>query len=298
LSTFPAFIKQNVCAVFSGKFDAFTNIEFGHGGVGVYSAFWVKVDSTNVYLNTYSTQQTTSDPIPHGLSVEDYITCCLCSKGDNMTLTITTGGGTFAHDLGKISACGTVFAKVGQEMSSVILSASCKDLDKPIWLIGDSYFGITDQRVIGQLQNMGYTNYLVIGQPGINTSGAIADVRKALEFGTPKILVWYVGLNDMGNATTYDGTFKQIKSICESKGITLVLNKVPSILTSEQSAVQDYIVNTGLRYIDSNAAVGASAQGWYPGMLSSDGAHPTAKGALALATQILVDVPEILSVGV
>ena len=50
-------------------------------------------------------------------------------------------------------------------------------------------------------------------------------------------------------------------------------------------------------YIDSYGAVGATSSGWYDGMLSDDGIHPTELGAKVLASQILVDVPELMSYG-
>lgn len=297
LNRFPAFIKQNVCTAFSGKFDSFSNIEFGFGNAPVYGAFWVKVDGSNVYINTHGTATNTTT-VPHGLNIKRFISCVLTSKGNKMDLVVNTSGGTFKHELGNVSPCGTVFAKVGQDTTNATLSASCKDFNAPLWMVGDSYFGITDERVIGQLQNMGYSNYLVLGQPGINSANAYNDLEKALNFGTPKTLVWYVGLNDQGNIPAYETPFNKVKNICSEKNIELILNKVPAIPASEQGPVQEFIKNTGYRYIDSNGAVGASSAGWDSGLLSADGAHPTAKGAQVLATQLIIDVPEILSEGV
>ena len=58
----------------------------------------------------------------------------------------------------------------------------------------------------------------------------------------------------------------------------------------------EYIRNSGYRYIDFASAVGAveAKSPWYEGMLSTDNIHPTSAGGKALAEQILMDLPEIL----
>ena len=64
--------------------------------------------------------------------------------------------------------------------------------------------------------------------------------------------------------------------------------------TVNNEAKNAWVKASGYRYIDFAKAVGADGTGaWYSGMLSGDNVHPTAKGAKALYTQVLIDLPEI-----
>lgn len=57
----------------------------------------------------------------------------------------------------------------------------------------------------------------------------------------------------------------------------------------------DYVKNSGCRYIDFAKAVGAyTSNNWYSGMLRSDGVHPDELGAKALYMQAIVDFPELM----
>lgn len=299
LTEFPHNLKKNVAISFSGDVSSFTGLDIGHGGTGYYSGVWLTIDSTNVVIKKYLTSDTILETVEHGLLIKDFINVAL-SYGDDgiMHIDIITNGDSFTHTFNtEYSPCGAIFTTSHGAMSNVVLNATCCDLEKELWLVGDSYFGVNDSRVAGQLKNLGFFNYLLLGQPGINSINAYADVVRALNYATPKTIVWYLGMNDGATAAPYETYMNNLKSLCEMKGITLILNRVPTVPTISKEAISEVIINSGLRYIDSYKAVGATSGGWNTGLLSGDGVHPTVLGAKTLAMRMLIDVPEIMKYG-
>ena len=77
-------------------------------------------------------------------------------------------------------------------------------------------------------------------------------------------------------------------------GITMIGCTIPTVQTRDKETISALVRNSGLRYIDAYKAVGADAEGnWYSDYLSSDGVHPTTKGAKAIALQWTIDFPEL-----
>ena len=77
--------------------------------------------------------------------------------------------------------------------------------------------------------------------------------------------------------------------------IELILATIPNVPSIRHDYKNAIVRASGYRYIDFAKAVNAEAVGatWYADMLSSDNVHPTELGAKALASRILLDVPEI-----
>ena len=117
-----------------------------------------------------------------------------------------------------------------------------------------------------------------------------------LKFGKPEYLVWCLGMND-NDSSVFISYFEKVRTLCEQKGITLIAATVPTVPSRIESkeAISAYVRNCGLRYIDFYKAVGTNDSGeWHSGFLDSDGIHPTALGAQALALQVIIDFPEIM----
>lgn len=296
LDAFPSYLRKNVGVSFKGSFTSFAGLDVGHGDNNTYSALWFTITPTELQINTHFTNTTTTN-VAHGLTISDFIICNISYKGDVCFVDIVTLGGSFHHEVGKAAFCGMINAKPHAQMTDVSLKASCSDFFEDIWMFGDSYFGINDERVIGHLEYLGFNRYLVNGQPGLNSANAFADLQKALNFGSPKYLIWYLGMNDGAEAEPFRTYCYYLKELCAQKGITLILNMVPSVPNIPKDNIHSVIKSTGLRYIDSQNCVGGSVDGWKTGLLSSDNVHPTQHGAKVLAAQMLVDVPEIFSYG-
>ena len=76
----------------------------------------------------------------------------------------------------------------------------------------------------------------------------------------------------------------------------MLFRSIPNVPDRINTFKNDIVKLSGLRYIDFAKAVNAEVTGasWYNGCLSSDNVHPTIAGAKALASQVLVDFPEIM----
>lgn len=107
-------------------------------------------------------------------------------------------------------------------------------------------------------------------------------------------------MNDADSSSTYNTNWKtcldEVIATCERKGITLILATIPNVPNISNYYKNQFVRDSGYRYIDFAKAVGAEEVGstWYSGMLSSDNVHPAELGAKALAARFLVDVPEII----
>ena len=100
------------------------------------------------------------------------------------------------------------------------------------------------------------------------------------------------------NATWLNYTTRAI-SKCEGNGITIVLATIPSVPNYSHVALNDWVRNSGHRYIDFASAVENDEDSYWKGwgtenaLLSGDNIHPTVKGAIVLAAQAMIDFPEL-----
>jgi uncharacterized protein YgiB involved in biofilm formation len=300
ITTFPSYLKKNTFVSFYGKFSSFSGLLIGKG-YNTYRGDWIEVTPTSVIFHHY--EENTDNVVQtdtHGITISDYIMVMMYLDADGkLNCSINSTGGTFStyRQTNYDVFSGNTFATPTATMTDVELCVSNGDTKKPVWCIGDSYFGVNEQRVVGQLKNLGFWDGMLFdGLAGLNSQNAYAELNKLLSFGLPKMLVWYLGMND--NNASYLEYMNLVKAICEDNGITLILNKVPSVPTLEKETIGGYVEASGCRYINSYLAVGSSVGGtWYTGFLSSDNVHPTALGAKALAMRMLVDVPELAEYG-
>lgn len=305
IPTFPEMLKTGQSFSYSAKFDSFgvgdtVSIGFMNPAYASYQS-WMEISYDRVRWLLSGTTAISNDL--HGLTLSDYInvTVEISTYTAQFKVTITTVGGTFTFtqisDSTRFNAIGTLTAKSTIATADVVLSGSCTQFKYHTWLIGDSYFGSGASRIGGRLMGWGHSDGVLLdGLGGLNSQQAYGELQKLLTYGTPKTLVWYLGMND--NATTVASHFPLVEALCDANGIELIFNKIPFVPSRlvENAAVNNYVLASGRRYVDSYAAVGADSSGvWYPGHLDPDGVHPTALGAAALTSRLIADVPEILS---
>lgn len=271
------------------------------------NGLYVKITSTEVqYIHWYSeTNNETVATVSHNLKVANsaFIRVAWTSNlNHEYQLILSCENGIFVdkqtidHDM-----AGKGFVLCNGSLSNAVLNYSNSQFKKPIWIFGDSYTSLTADRWAGILHKNGISDYMLCGVPGGYSQQMFSDVSTCLNFGTPKFIVWCLGMNDRVSGV-YNTYMQQLKVICENKGIQLVLMKIPQVPTpteggykSIEEVVNQYVIASGLPYIDAYKAVGATEEGtWYQGMLSSDNVHPTSLGAQAIASQILVDFPQLL----
>lgn len=257
-----------------------------------------RYDSTNGY--------TTNVSFNHGLTIKDFVMCEVSFNWYGGKMRIVSSGGYFVKEwnISEYSYTGNsqinygrCFLEPSMDMTNVKISQSSDRFMKPVWVCGDSYTSMYAARWTNQLiNNYGVDGFLIDGYPGAQSSAILTDLKKALQFGTPKYLVWCLGMNDNSVLWKYCAT--ELECMCRERGITLIYQTIPQPVStttnaSEKPIINNYITQSGYRYIDAYSAVCKDDNGtWYDGMLD-DGIHPTVLGAQALAGQVLVDFPEI-----
>ena len=300
LNNFPQNLKKGVAMTFYAKITSFTSLQIGKG-YQAYRGDYLKIDSTNISWIQYDSSEVTKGTTPHGLTFSDFISISFTVDNDSVcSYTVGTLTGTFTGTFQwGYEMNGVPFVRAAQSMTDVELGAIANDIRRPLWLFGDSYFGVAENRVIGQLKNLGYADYcLVCGLAGMGSSGAYTNLLNLMALGgMPKIIVWCEGMND--GDSSYKTYLDLITSICEANEIELILMKIPSVPGRAKEIINGYIDASGLRFVDAYKSVGASIGGtWYPGYLNAtDFVHPNTIGAQAIAHRMVIDVPELMQYG-
>jgi len=293
-------IKKNKTLTFDADITSLGSIDLRHGK-NVYGASNVVIDSTTVKCYNYTTSSKLTSSFEHGLTISgDTNIVATVGNDSTLSISITSNGETFTQS--EISWMGTngsiELESINTTMTNLTLSWDCSDYEEEIWFFGDSYFSYSEARwPYYILQN--YDNFLLSGYPGATSSAMYSDFKTALTHGTPQYAVWCLGMNDPDSSNAVNSSWKtyadKFIADCEAKGIIPILATVPNVPDRVNYYKNEYVKNSGYRYIDFASAVGGNEKdsSWYDGMLSSDGVHPAAAGAQALAAQVLIDLPEL-----
>ena len=116
----------------------------------------------------------------------------------------------------------------------------------------------------------------------------------------PEMLVWCLGMNDGDEGSineSYDSVVHEVMQICDQNDIELVLATIPTCPYWNNDYKNEFVKNSGYRYIDFARAVGAyDSITWYDGMLeeAEKRIHPTETGAVALYSEAVTTVPELV----
>ena len=293
---------QDYVIAFRGAISSFVNISIYRGYNETYGG---RIYITNTDVSVYLGTSTVVLSAQHGLTIKDYLFVVLTARNDNTaSLKIYTNGGVYSSDIfawdcrkGKLMVATS--STNGSTLTDCELSYFCKDYVADTQLYGDSYFSSAHtNRWTSYLNSSGYTNFLLNGFPGRNSVTALASLKQVLECSNPKRIIWCLGMNDGDDNGGIDASWKacveEVMQICTERAIELILATIPNVPTIDHSAKNAYVRASEYRYIDFASAVGASSDTtWYDGMLD-DGVHPTIQGAIALFTQAITDVPELM----
>ena len=184
-------------------------------------------------------------------------------------------------------------------MTDCDFAVSIRDLNKPVWVCGDSWVTNYDTRWYGQALALGFADVLKSGFAGQGSYSALQRLMALLSINRPKVIVWMLGMNDADtDNSTVNPYWKEavdyLIDYCENNTITLVLATIPTTPTRNNNAKNAYVVASGYRYVDQVKAMGADTSGnWISGYQSEDGNHTTEAGAKALLARVLADCPEI-----
>ena len=310
LGNFPKYLKMGRTVTLSADVEQFGTIEIG---VINTTKRTIMIDATNVILATDGSSRKTE---AHGLTISGQLRVTFVAdmfeakaiidcNGEQYIFNHTSNSYAYANNL-DCSAYGDVGMIVGGStiLNNVILSASSNYFGKDVWIFGDSYTSIESAaRWTNQvLFNFGYRNFMICGLSGGSSAQLYTDLEKCLQYGTPKEIIWLLGMNngDLADAPnpSWLENLEKVENICKEKGIELVLGTIPCTnkSTNDNSFKNEVIKSRGHRYINFAKAVGAEIKGssWYEGMKEPDqGIHPSELGAKVLAAQILADCPEL-----
>jgi hypothetical protein len=272
----------------------------GHNG---YQGGYITVTQTmlNFYTGETPTEEKTEE---HGLTIKDYIAVSIAvDYSGNGKLRIATNGGTFDSTMSWSGVRKGAFFVMDSnaETADGRFSYSCHGWGAKTQMYGDSYFGVHNaSRWPYYLVRDEHTDVLINGFSGRNSADALTVLKSVLEYSTrPERIVWTLGMNDPDKDGAPNASWlacvEEIKKICEEEAIELILSTVPLVAAVDNTYKNQYVRDSGYRYIDFAAAVGASSDTtWFDGMLHSDGVHPEVQGAAALYYQALADVPELM----
>ncbi|MBO7706730.1 MAG: SGNH/GDSL hydrolase family protein [Acinetobacter sp.] len=271
------------------------------------------VDDTNITLKS---RYNTPVIIEHGLTIKNSIFVNAVAEDCSTIKVIVSSDGSQKIAEGTFWVTAYQSFKIingSTALSNSMLTIGCTTINHRIWLIGDSYISMdSDQRWPYYMDQNGFTkNVMFCGSSGSGRVESERWMNSLIQIGTPKMIVWCMGMNytpDYESSTTVASDYKDKvewhMAYCEYHGIELVLSTVPSVPGSGSVSARrhenknNYVRNSGYRYIDFAKAVGATVDEqrnvtWYEGMLAPDGVHPTAKGAIALFNMAITTVPEL-----
>ena len=297
-------VRFNVVWCFTGHVSTMGKITIGIKATDGTVKELCSVDSTYIY---YRLKDGTIASEAHGLTISEDLqikidspfkvnelgSITICSDGTEYTLSATPYGTdmTGAPYLFSTRAV----------MTNCAFSWIPKDIDKPIWVFGDSWVSMYDSRWPYYMVRDGHTNsWMLNGFAGESTSDAYESLLNLLLVRKPDYIVWLLGMNDGDTSTAVNTAWKSIydklTQLCADYGINLILYTVPNTPTINNSFKNAIVRESGYRYIDGALAVGDDGNGnWFTGyeQSSTDHNHTSGKGARALYYRILADFPEI-----
>ena len=305
-------IAANKIMVFSAQIgSSFESLTLGHGETS-YGSTYITIDDTNVTVYEYYSSLQTYKTYAHGLTISDFIDVVIeTNSKEEAVVAISTSSGMNRTNVMRWIGCnGNIFAKcTNSELTNCSLRWTCKNFDKDIQIYGDSYASMYSNRFVYRLVEWGYDSFLLDAYSGRSSAAAYDSLVLNLQHSHPKYIVWTLGMNDPDSNTAINSNWQtaveNVMTLCREKDIELILCTIPNVRggavddTDISSArnhnfKNNYVRNSGHRYIDFSLAVGAEeSNSWYPNMLYTDGVHPAELGATALASRFVQDFPEI-----
>lgn len=265
---------------------------------------YIEINSTQIIVHGQNSNGSSAVTLTHGLTIANNLQFKVVVHHNSFIVELITNGtrytGTanlFKSDQGKgFALCS------GSTLTNCKLSWESIDMNKKVWMFGDSYFGMTNPaRWVYWLQESGFAvDALIDAYGGRASDNAIISLNNLIKNGTPDFIVWCMGMNDGTDANSQPSSAwvigrDTVIGLCEAYNIIPVFATIPSVPNIDHTYKNAWIRSSGYRYVDFDKAVGANVSNeWYTGMLSTDNVHPTEKGALALYGRFMADFPEIV----
>ena len=243
--------------------------------------------------------------VTHGLTISDYLFVTVNKiPGTGAVVNVYTNGGHYTRTNTSWTddhGAPYVYNNSGETITDVKMTWSSSAFRNRNWIFGDSYVSIAETRWPKYVYDLGFgENLMLNGYPGEQTAAGYADLINCLKQGKPSVMAWCLGMNDADNGEINSSWLSHTQAflrVCRLYDITPILATIPCCPIANHSYKNAWVRASGYRYIDFASAVNVEQDSttWFDGMLHTDNIHPTAQGAIALATQVLTDYPELLA---
>lgn len=291
-------------------------ISFCHGKMMSYGR-WLEIDSKVLkYLNisTKADSPIYERAFEHGLTLKGEINLEIIADPvrNIRRITLKTEDGEFVINENLFVSCNgeVCVTSDGVDLYDVTLSYEVAGYTNDIWIIGASYLSLFDpSRWPYYWYAEGGAGPLLMGRGGMGAQHGIEDLTDALNYGTPKILVWEsvsgnnADKDDVVSPVFYENTLKMLE-ICKEKGIKVYILTMPNAPFRTNFYKNEIILNRALDFagydyeiVDLARALDAKNEknpSWFPGMISGDNIHPFPLGARASYLGTIVDAPELI----
>ena len=281
---------------FYAKVNTFDKIIVSHGKTNPYCSSYIAIDSTSVNVYEYPSKESLVATYAHGLKISDFINVNIhVDGGFTAKIILTSSSGAFVKEIAWNGSNGDIMVEsVGSVLEDCVLTYYIDGLKKDVWLFGDSYFDFWCKNIVG----WGFDNFYLDGYSGRSSAGALTSLEKCLTYGKPKKIVWLMGMNNADRNTvnaSWMSVYNSLTEICLQNNIELILSTVPNVPDRDHTYKNNFVRNSGFRYLDICNAVGADVStGWFNGLLGGDKVHPSSNGSVAIANYIANHIPEIL----
>lgn len=284
---FPNNIKHGKIYTFTCRFTGNFEIAVMHG-TEVYTNGAIKINNTRYNDRNFRTNEW-NNSVELGFTAKDFLSVVVKEKEfqEGADVIIISSTGMKKAEIQWNGCQGKIYGYVTSgNITDAKLSVSFSNVYKNTWFFGDSYFDIW----LPLLESMTKGNYMVDGHSGRTSAQAYASLLSNLKYHIPQTIVWCMGMND--NDTDDDNpnsSWKEyldhVMDICKHLGINLILSTIPLVPERFNKAKNNYVTDSGYKYIDVNKAVGADiSTEWYNGFCL-DRIHPTELGGYAIAAE-------------
>ena len=280
----------------------FSGLRLGHGYTS-YCASYIEIDDTFVKQYQYLSETSRVKYEAHNLIISDYIKVTIdVNERRVATVTVESNGQTFTFVSGTnwYGTNGEIFAEsLGSVLPKASLAFTCDGYNDKIQFYGDSYLSQSSDKWLNFAFNDGYTDALFDGFGGRGSGGAYESLVENLKHSNPDIVVWMLGMNDGSDtdintpSSAWSSNRDKIIALSEQYGFEIVFATIPTVPNINHEAKNKWIRESGYRYIDMAAALGADGTGaWTDGYLHADNVHPTVEGSVAIYHCVIANLPE------